>query len=964
MPGFGPSAFGAEHPLAGRAGYIQFETFGRNESITHAEIVPYVEADEHTLFGDFRVFVSNDSLFGGNVGLGYRYGVPHWDRYFGASLWYDLDETTGELFQQIGLSLETYGTFWDFRSNFYLPISHDQKTYHLTVQNPQFAGNHVVYDGFRRFGEALEGLDFEFGMLLPTAAGAKHDIRLSAGWYGFFGDDVPDIYGCKVRAEGNVNDHVQMQVEMTDDRTFGTNLTLGVAILFPGGRLSDDPRSCCPAPRQAGEFVRRNYNVIVSQQNDVQTGLTAINPATGNPYAVQHVANLLEPTPTLAGGPGTVDNPFSTIAAAQAAGADLIFAHAGSVFDEALVLRAGDRILGEGVDHYIAYGSYGTHLLPTATAGTVRPTLRGIAGTGVTLASNSHLSGFVVDGATGYGIRGSGIRNATVAHVDVLDAGLDGILLKNLGGGNRFADVHVAGAAGTALYVDGGAPDVAFGGTIDNAAGRALVVENTTGGTVDLSAATVNDDGGEGVLLAQNDADVAVGRVNVRGSTTTGVAVEGGTGAVRFEQVNVEDSAGAGVSIVGSGQGVAFAELNVSTDGATGLHVRDSGTLTVDDGAIASIGASAVDIENTETDVRLTSVSSDGADVGLRLVNTPGTFAVTGSGAAGSGGTIRNANAGVVLRNVGSVAFYYLDLDANHVGIDSENAGTLGLNHVRVANSGVYGLDSLNSAKLHVFNSVFENNGGAGGHAIRAYADAFGEYEYFFKGNTFVDGSDAALAVFSTGDGDGSAVTLVFQENDVTMTGFGAAGVDFAWNGAVAGTFLDNHFAGSAHENVGIDARSSSTGDLAQFVIRRNTFAFGGEDSTGVRLTTLGPSLFSVDNNVVVFDGARGIGMDFALAPSAEAYIQQNLITDRVAGGTGIRFSSAAGSSRISIDANRIDLLGTTGIADYGIRFLSITDPITLKGTYDNVINGALTPFYAPADGVKGHIFVNGEAVP
>ncbi len=948
----------ATSSFAARTGYIAFETFGRDDSITHVELLPFLEADGHTIFADTRFFASNQGLFGGNLGVGYRFGLPDLNRFFGASVWYDTDQTTGELFHQMGLSIETYGTYWDVRSNVYFPIVDDEKDFQLSVQNQQFVGDQIIYDGFRRFGESMEGLDYEIGLPLPMGFAASHDIRVNVGWYCFFGEAVPDIFGYKVCVEGNVMDGVAMQVEMTDDKTFGTNVTFGIALTLPGRGTSDND-SGIPLPRRNNEFVRRNYNIIVSKQDDLQTGLTATNPATGQAYVVQHVASAATGSNL-----GTAENPFQAIAAAQAAGGDIVFVHADSVFNEGLIMQPGDLILGEGAVHSVSYGVYGNDLLPTATRGTLLPTLQAVAGDAITLASNVRLSGFVVDSPTGYGIVGNSVENVELRNVQVLNAGMDAIALQNAGGANLFADIDITGTAGSAFRVGGGAADVLFSGTINNSAGRALVVENTTGGMVDLSQATINDDGGQGVLLANIDGGVSVGEVSVLNSTTTGIEIQGGSGNFSFDEVNITNSVGDGVRMVDSTAGASFGTLNVTTDNTVGLFARDSGPLTIDGGTIAITGDSAVDIENTETDINLASVSSDGATAGIRIVDSPGSFTVSGDGDFGTGGLIQNATTGVLLANAGSVTLQYVDLDANGIGVDASNTENLHVNYARVTNSTSYGINSLNSTNLQIHNSTLENNGGAGRNSIRAYVDAVGDYTYTFSANTVVDNSDGAFSILSAGAADGSSLTLTLDGNVIDTSRLGADGIRLAWSGPGIAYFLDNQLTGSGGFNDGIDIVANSTTELVQIGLTGNEFTFAGGNDTGVRITTRGPSVLSLDTNTVTLNGADGTGMDFTLAESAEVYLHSNAITDNVSGGTGVRFTSVDGPSVFYIDSNSINLASTTNIIDEGIMFLSVTDVVNLDGTYDNSINGATTTFFAPAGATNGHIFINGSGVP
>ena len=77
-----------------RVGHLAFETFGRDSSITHVEVMPMIPLDNAALFSDWRLFIDNHGEIGGNVGLGYRQWVAEFDHVVGASFWYDGDNTS------------------------------------------------------------------------------------------------------------------------------------------------------------------------------------------------------------------------------------------------------------------------------------------------------------------------------------------------------------------------------------------------------------------------------------------------------------------------------------------------------------------------------------------------------------------------------------------------------------------------------------------------------------------------------------------------------------------------------------------------------------------------------------------------------------------------------------------------------------------------------------------------------
>jgi parallel beta helix pectate lyase-like protein len=981
--GPGENATESRGSITGRAGYLAFETFGRDDSITHVEMMPYLELDQHTLFSDARLFMSNGGYFGGNVGFGYRYRVPEGNRFFGASFWYDLDDTTSEMFHQLGVSLESCGALWDVRTNLYIPIGDYETDYGIAVQDQQFAGNQVTFTGARTFGTAMTGFDLELGLPVPTEFARTRNISITPGTYMFFGDAAEEIYGYKIRAEGNVTSNVAMQVEMTDDDTFGTTVMLGVEFVLPGGSRYKKPADTSSRIR-TDQFVHRNYNVIVSKQVDLRPGLAAINPETGQPYSVQHVSSA-------AGGAGlgTAEDPFHAISDAQAAAGDIIFVHGNSVLGNPVVMQAGEQILGEGVDHSILYDGYGMNLLPTVNNSAARPTLLGVSGTAVTLASDSQFSGFIVDSPTENGIFGDSISNVVVRDVDVLNAGLDGLYVRNSGDQNDFYELTITGAVGAAVHIDGGNSNTVIDGALDNSTGRAVVVESTTGGQVDLTGMVVEDDGGEGVLLENVDGDVSFGRVEVRNSSTAGIAMDGGSGDVVFANALVENAAGAGVDIrntTGSfafddldvtsqtgGPGVSvvdstaagtFSSVDIATNGATGMFVQNSSELAIEAGGIDSVNGTAVDIENATVDANLTSVSSSGAGVGIRIVDHQGQFLIVGSEADGSGGLIENATTGVLLSNAGTVGFQYVDFDGNGVGIDVADTERLALSYARVTNSTNFGIDALNTKTVELVDSVFENNGGAGGNSVRFRADTQSDYSLLVYRTTITDSSDAAIGVSTFGSGDGSSLTFQVYDTEITTSRFGASGIGIDWNGAIVGSILNSTFEGTGGSNAGVDVTTTSTSELVELAVSQNTFAFHGGDDVGMRFTTTGPAQIVAGLNAIAFEGSGGTGFDFNLAESAEVSVYNNYIVDNVSGGTGILFSSIAGPSTVTLQSNTIDLLSTTSVIDRGIIFNSVTGTVELLDPMNNIVNGATTAFYAPVGSLTGHTYVNGETVP
>ena len=150
-----PKVVGNGYGSINRASHLAGKTFGRNDSITPAEFMPYILTDEHFIFTDIRGFVTNRSQLGGNFGIGYRRLFDEWNAWGGASLWYDADHSTGKLFQQVGLSFEGLIQNFEVRSNVYIPFGSSQ-TLANTVGNSSIVGNQLLFGRSSSSGTAAQ----------------------------------------------------------------------------------------------------------------------------------------------------------------------------------------------------------------------------------------------------------------------------------------------------------------------------------------------------------------------------------------------------------------------------------------------------------------------------------------------------------------------------------------------------------------------------------------------------------------------------------------------------------------------------------------------------------------------------------------------------------------------------------------------------------------------------------------
>jgi hypothetical protein len=978
--------------INGRLGHLAFKTFGRNGSITHAELFPYAMMDEHLIFADARFFTSNDLDYGGNLGFGYRYLQSDWDRVLGINFYYDNDQTTGKMFQQVGFGLESYGDILDFRTNFYFPVGDTEQNISSALANARFAGNLLLFDRHRKIGEAMPGADIEAGVRLYGDFARDHNLRLYGGFYHFQGTTLDDINGYRIRFEGSINDYFTAQTEYTNDPTYGSNVIIGGAIQFSGG----SPRERTSSGRNTAKLMRypqRNYNVITPTEKTVEVGLTAINPLTLMPYNVKHVDSTAG-----GGGNGESNNPFSSIALAQAAGGDLIFVHAGSQFVSSVNLNPGDRIYGGGANNYVTAGGYGALLLPEAGGqGLVKPIIDG--GT-VSLASDTVFSGFTLNNAANHAMVGSGVTDVMVREVTIAGASGDGIRLVNGTGNLTFQNISVEDSGGAGFRVNNGDANITVSGRIANTVlgGRPVVVENTTGGTVDLRSTTVAANGGNGLLLSNAGSDVIFnaltlqntsgpaidiqnsagdmtffGTTSITGAGTAGVRLDGANGVVQFGTLSITGAALQDGLVMNNSLGaLAINQLNLTTNGGTGLSAANNpGSINIGNGSITSNNGTAVDIDSTGMGIRLTSINSNNALVGVRLVDSTGTFVVTGVGSTlGSGGLISNNVTGVQVVNSGMVGFANLDVDLNGTGFVATNTQHLELANNRVSNSLAQAIDALNTRELFVSNSAFDNNGSLGINTMRIRADAAGSYDTRIIGNTIDADGGTAISISNSGAANGSDITLLANANTIALRRMGDTAIQMNWNGTLSASLASNLIVGApGGSNTGIDITASSAAHMASIDLSRNLMTFQGGSDTGVRLTTAGSSNISLVRQEIDLQGANSTGMAFSLARNALVQVTSNVIMDYAGGGNGLMFNNLAGLSTVQINDNWIGPSTAGIVLNRGIFFNNIDTTnglVTLSGTRatTNLVDSAFTPFQVPIGTTTGSFFINGLAVP
>jgi hypothetical protein len=980
-----------------RAAAIQGQGPVQDLSIFPIEMFPFFLIDRQIYFADLRVFPTVDGTFGGNVGLGYRLYNPSLDRVFGISGWYDADGTRDPYLQQLGLSLETYGRWWDFRTNLYLPIgqTYNQTSYWAVSDSARFVGNNVVYDQMQGYIAAMGGVDMEVGVPIPGKFAEDHNVRVYGGWYYFVDDQGDHITGGSARIQANLYQGVDASVQITNDNFFDTRAFFGLSWTF--GPLHRSESSDPSQQARLGEHVTRNYTVLAPTRTQVDPNIVAINPLTASPYTFAHVNSA-----AAAGGNGTINSPFQTIGAAVATDAGVVFVHANSVFSGAnasVALNAGQALLGDGsgLEHSLAVRG-GSIVLPHAAASTSLPVLDSATGNAIALANSTVVSGFTITNPTGHGIFGNGVSGAVINNVSIDHTGGDGILLVNSTGNVTISSATITNSLGNGLSIGGGSGNISFAGSVSGSQGYDLVVADTGGGTVNLAGLQLTGSNSLGVLLFNDAGNVNFNNLSVLASAGRGIDIEGGSGQLQFAgTTTVAGAAAESVNIQNllSTGSVTFDNLSINHREALGLAINQSsgtvsvtGTTTINNeigsnsSAISISNSSGnttfsgpVNVSNSVTAPGVSLQSNTGATTFSSLnvtsvngtglfSNLGGTLVINSAATPGVGGTINSVNGTAVdIENT--------NMNVNLASVSSSNAAA-GIKLIASPGTFLVTGDAKNDVgtggtiQNDTVGVILQNTGTIGLLGMNLTSNGVGIQAQNVKalgiGSTTVSGSTS----FGVDTLDVATLNVMGS----TLTGNGAANIRSQYDApgvyaldlgssTLTSTSADNllisGLSGSGGSTLTLQVQSTSfsnglantaginlnwNGNLTG-MITGNSFAGTGGSNTGVLInntSTVFQSTITIQSNQFAANGGSDVGFHLITAGPSSLTLASNEVQFGGAHGTGMEFSVGPNGS-VALSGNSI--FDNTGGAT-GILFDSVTGPsaIAINGNTIAVPNG------------------------
>lgn len=450
---------------------FQHRTEGAGYAYSYSDVrawVPlYESGDSQSLtFFDGAVLLANDSKVGMNAVIGQRFFFEELDRTFGGYVGYDNRDTGYQTVGQVATGFESLGRI-DFRANAYLPTNDEplQIGSSSGFFNPSYVGNNIQFSQSFFSETAMRGFDAEFGGAVPKFGDY---LRAYFGTYNYQAGGLPQAWGWKTRLESHVSDQMRLYLTVTNDQVFDTNVVFGVSLFWPGTRARRTPRYDDMLTRMDEPLIRKEAVTVHRIDQEITT--LAINTTTNMAQRVVHV----DPN-AAAGGNGTVENPYNTLALAQGGSQadDIIFVHPNSGgtstnLDSGIVLQDRQRLLASTTQHTFT-ATQGTFDLPGYEAGS-KPVLDS-SGVTVQLANGNEVSGFKFDDPGDTAIAGGTVNGFDINH-------------------NAFE--HVGSNSARSIYVS----DLSGAGTIRNntitaSAGNSSgdAVSVTSSGTAQLTIA-------------------------------------------------------------------------------------------------------------------------------------------------------------------------------------------------------------------------------------------------------------------------------------------------------------------------------------------------------------------------------------------------------------------------------------------------------------------------------------------
>jgi len=909
---------------------------GYETGVTRFELfIPLMEMDASSLlFCDLQPLIDNDGNWGSNLGLGFRWYSPTFDRVFGAYGYFDYRETSYHRFQQGTFGFDTLGNWIDARANFYVPGQKQMELPAEAVAAPHFQGNSLRYGGYET---AMLGGDLEFGVRVPVLMGTQS--RLLAGMYYFDGNGEEDVTGWKARIETNWSANFSTDVALYDDDVFGTTVMVGLA-------FNIQAESFRPWAPQINSFRRGPLRHITNVAADRIAEPTYRQPSIAirhgeyrattseNPFQIIHVAE------GATDGNGSFERPFGSLdeAMAVAQSGQIVYTPYGGSYQLApmFVVPEGVALLSNAPVQFVQT-DVGWIQLPLSGALPDLSASPEILGS-VEMSSGSMLNGFRVVGTgdtlgeAGV-VRIVGVSDVTVANNQIWSR-QEGIWIEDAMNvtvaGNTVAQALGSGifmAGGTDVTLTQNAVDTAGGHGIEVVAGaEAVIADNvvamalgsgiavTEGRHAQITGNLIGTVGQHGIEVIHGPS-VNVANNQILAALGDGITLTDAVNASVTRNL-IESAGGHGIEFI-TGTNATLADNQIGTVGGHGITLADAANANVTGNSIESAARDGIRVvEGAGATIAANNVRQAFGN-GISL--TYGPNAVINDNTvdwAGLHGLEVIAGAGTaILRNeIGTALGDGITLVHGPSSLISENRiGSARENGIEVVDGGgvVVSQNGIAAARangiavIHGANSIVANN------QIDSVSGNSGD-PASGNGITILDGTGAAISGNAVGTVSANGIRVAdatdasVVDNEITFAGNHGIMIDAGTNAEISGNAIEH----TRQHGIAVN-------DAVNAMLANNQVESAGGDglhvTSGSNVEIRGNWLETIDHS-----GVALIGVEYGL-------VTNNTI--EFAGRHGIQIIDG---NHVDITANSVERAIGNGIDISGLDFLGTVDGNTI----------------------------------
>lgn len=547
------------------------------------------------LYGSLRMMGDDQENREGNIGIGYRKILSYkgLKGIAGVHGWLDRRITErNSKFNQVAAGFEWLGETVDIRLNGYLPVSDARRIPTGTtgsVGDP-FASGTGIFVERSTSGDLIEEPQYGFDWELGWELGSQFDFiknhtdsfRIYGGGYYFDGDNTDNVFGWRTRFTADLNEDFQIGARFQKDDERGAQGFLEATWRFPSGNKKSFREEGLRA--RLDESPERDIDIVTGETEGSAGSsetVQAINNTTGTDQEVLHVDNTAG-----GGGDGSFENPFNSLADAQAAASahTIIYVNAGDGTttnqNAGITLNQdGQQLIGSGSDFLFDTARFqlqdgSSPASNVIIAATAPPQITNTGGDGLTVTGNNTLiKGIQIDAAADDGIVISDAENVIVQETLSTANTNRGLFIESTGASNTTISlfdnvitsnqtdgVELSDAAG------GGGIDADFGGGTFASVGQNNIFGNASN--------EINADLDGGNLSAQNNywgggalADIAgadagnIDSTSFTGTETCASCIVGLSGGIA-DQTNVQE-------------GTLITSNAVTLSGFTGTRILD-----------------------------------------------------------------------------------------------------------------------------------------------------------------------------------------------------------------------------------------------------------------------------------------------------------------------------------------------------------------------------------------------------